>query len=159
METCVTQEQENRERWEDEPPSIRASIVVRDFAESPDEISRLLGLQPTRSGRAGEPRINVVGRQTSQTLRRSYWSLHSSVGPREPLAQHVDDLASKVSQSTSAFRRLPSGATVTLFCTIIPNGALPVLTLSCNAMRVLADIGAPVEIDIISVEAAPDRAE
>ena len=145
------------DRGQDERPSIRASITVRDFAGSPEAITELLGLQPTRSGRAGELRRDVLGQPTSTMLRRSYWSLHSSVGQREPLARHVDDLASKVSQSISAFRRLPSGATVRLFCTIIPNGDLPLLTLTSDAMRVLAEMGAPVEIDIVSVEGPSDE--
>jgi hypothetical protein len=158
-EGAVTKMNADSEPDEHRAPWIRASIVIRDFGGSPEEISALLGLQPTRSGRAGEPRTNVLGVRTSQTLRQSYWSLHSIVGPRESLSSHVDDLTTRVAHSMAAFRRLPAGATVRLRCTVIPEGNLPLFSLSCSGMRVLAEIGAHLEIDIISVEGPPDEEE
>jgi len=140
----------------DGPPSIRASISIRNFSGSPNEITRILGVEPSRSGTAGELRRNVRGRLTSEVLERSYWSLDSSMPPRSTLAQHIDDLLAQVRPITLAFSQLPPGTTVTLFSTIIPNGKIPTLSIHREAMRSLVEIGADVDILFISVVDAPE---
>lgn len=95
------------------------------FDGSPEVITELLGLQPTRSGRAGEPSYNVMGKPRGRTNRVSFWSLHSQAGDRVSVGEHVANLLEQVRGSREQFARLPPKARVTVRCTVIPNGDLP----------------------------------
>ena len=138
-----------------QPPTIRASLLIRDFDGPPGLISEILGIQPTRAGQAGEPSLNVLGKARGTTLRFSYWSLHSGAGYRAPLSEHVADLMRQVRGARHAFARLPSGSTVTLRVTVIPPGPLPPFKVEADAVNELSEIGAAFQLDIVSIEEPP----
>lgn len=150
--------QPNMQETEDEPPVIRASLVLRQFGEDPDEISRILGLLPARSGRRGDRHRNVLGRETGRIVPKTYWALNSQAGSRDPLETQIASILEQVRDVRSAFDHLPPGTEVSLRCTVIPNGDLPLFQVGSQQMYELGAIGASLEIDIISVGAEPVEA-
>lgn len=132
--------------------SIRASLILRGFGDDPRVITELIGLRPTRAGRAGDPLLGPSGQATSRTVRRTYWSLHSRRDPTASLSDYVSDILEQLGGSTPIFAQLPDGTTVTVRCTVIPDDDLPLLAVTNKSLRRLGDIGGGLEIDIISVD-------
>lgn len=137
--------------------SIRASLIVRGFGDDPQVITELTGLRPTRAGRAGDSLLGPSGQATSRTVQRTYWSLHSRRDPTAPLTEHVSDILDQLGDAAHVFARLPEGTTATLRCTVIREEDLPILSVSTQSLRRLGDIGAELEIDILSVD-GPEEA-
>lgn len=135
-----------------ETPTIIASLVLRNFGDDPQIVTRVLGREPTRSGRQGEHLISSLGRATARVIRQTYWSLHSRTAKSAPLAQHVADIVEQLRASSALFNQLPNGTTITLRCTVIPDGGLPLLSVESESLRCLGEIGAALEIDVISIE-------
>ena len=133
-------------------PSIRASLLVRGFDGDPQQITQIVGRSPTRFGRPGDQLVGPTGRATNRTVRQNFWALQSRADPYAPLATHVADIVQQVGDAKSAFARLPKGCTVAILCTIIPEGGLPVLSLDAASMRALSEIGAELELDVISAD-------
>ena len=140
-----------------DPSSIRASLLLHGFGDDPQMITELIGLRPTRAGRAGEPLRGPWGQTTSRTIRRTYWSLDSRRDLAASLSEHVGDIFEQVGGAASLFARLPEGTTTTLDCTVILDDEMPILSLSNDLLRKLGDIGAELEIDIISVDGPEER--
>ena len=140
----------------DEAPLTRASLVIKGFGDSPDSLSDLLNLVPTRSGRAGNARRNVVGRMTDRLVRGTYWALHSDAEHRASISLHIANLLAKIGDSRFGKTELPLGTRVTLRCTVIPNGDLPLICVESHLMHRLGELGVSLEIDIVSVEAGPE---
>ena len=140
-------------------PSVRASLVLRGFGEDPELITRVLGRTPSRSGRAGEALLLPTGSPSRWIIRDTYWSLHSRLDPRAELSSHLGDIFSRLGEARHSFGQLPPGTTVALRCTVIPDGALPLISLAAPSLAMLSDLGAVLEIDIISVDASDDTVE
>lgn len=137
--------------------SIRASLILRGFGDDPQVITELTGLRPTRAGRAGDPLVGPSGQATTRTVRRTYWSLHSRRDPVASLSEHVSDILEQLGGAAHRFTRLPEGTTATLDCTVILDDEMPILSLSNELLRQLGDIGAELEIDILSVDGGPEE--
>lgn len=137
-------------------PSIRASLVLRDFGDDPHRVTELLGLQPSRSGRAGDPLLGPSGQPTTRIVRRTYWALQSRLAPSALMSEHVNDIVEQVRDAARRFAGLSAGTTMKLLCTIIPDGDLPILTIESESLRTLGEIGIDLEIDIISVDGPDD---
>ena len=58
--------------------------------------------------------------------------------------------------ATNLFARLSEGSTAALRCTVIPDEDPPILSVSSQSLRKLGEIGADLELDIISVD-GPER--
>jgi hypothetical protein len=132
-------------------PSIRCSIVIREFGDDPALVTALLGLEPSRSGSRGDAYRNVLGKATGRTIRESYWSLHSTASPRDSLTAHATDLLRQTNAVHSRFASLPSGTRVSLRATVIPNGDLPLFEISGEIIDGLARLRCSIEIDVVSV--------
>lgn len=133
-------------------PSIRASLVLYDFGDDPRVVTEVLGIDPSRSGKSDDVLKGPAGQPTSRAVRRTYWSLHSRLDPTASLGQQVDDIVEQLGDNASAFHRLPRGTTVRVRCTVIPEDDLPLLSVSSGALKRLGEIGADLEIDVLSVD-------
>lgn len=137
-------------------PTIVASLVLRDFGDDPQIVTRLLNHEPTRSGLRGDHLLDPMGRVTARMIRRTYWSLHSGAPKTAPLNRHVADILGQLTDSYAAFYDLPKGTTITLRCTVIPEGDLPLLRVDPESLRSLGQIGAGLEFDVIEVDGPAD---
>jgi hypothetical protein len=148
----------NEESWRTriiDSPAVRASLVLRGFGDDPGIVTTILNRTPARSGRAGDPLASPTGRTTNKAVRTTYWALHSRLGAEEPLGRHVADILEQVGESRHAFIRLPKNTQVTLRCTVIPEDALPLLRIESEQLAILGQVGAALEIDVVSVDGPP----
>lgn len=132
--------------------SIRASLILRGFGEDPQVITEITGLRPARAGRAGDPLLGPQGQATSRKVKHAYWSLHSRRDPTAPLTEHVNDILEQLGGAAHLFASLPRPTTISLRCTVIREDELPILSVSSRSLSRLGEIGAELEIDILSVD-------
>jgi Domain of unknown function (DUF4279) len=67
----------------------------------PDEITRRLGVKPTRVSREGDP----IGK-TSKKRPCSAWELYSRLDETEPLERHVQDVLDQLDDNRAEFEKL-----------------------------------------------------
>lgn len=63
-------------------------LGTSDFGGDPDDITRLIGLEPTKSWRVGEP----LAPYSEHKLEQSGWRLYSRLPLSEPVEAHLEDL-------------------------------------------------------------------
>jgi len=144
MTTSVTK----RSRRHAEPPKskweIKPSLVVRGFRVSPEEITRLLGVSPTKTWVRGDlvvPLSSVLKRKDNA------WLLAAPCAHTEPLTKQVEALLTKIAPAAAKFRQLPQGSVVELYCAIYDYERSVVIQFSKRALHDLAEIGAGIGID------------
>ena len=140
---------------EDGSPTTLASLEIYGFTCLPEDVTRILRLQPTSFGRAGERHVNM-GRVTSHILEHSFWDLRSGAGRSASIEEHVIDLLQQLRNSRQALTRLPASTAVKVRCTIIPNGYVPLVKISATTLASLSDLGASFEVRVITIRGGPD---
>lgn len=128
------------------PSEIKARLTVAEFECSPEEVTNLLGICPTKTWLCGEtvtPRAKNVHKSNGCIL----------ISPRDPVNStvdvQVDSLISIITPHIEAFAKLPAGVYIELSCIIrVADYGRPVVGFSADTVRVLAQIGANIDIDI-----------
>ena len=129
-------------------PEIRVSINVCGHIRSPQEITELLGLVPTRTTVQGEP---IPVPRTILKYKRNCWILEGSSDPSCPFENQVDALLDRVTLLADKFSELPDDLTVAVHCVVYDYERATALILSRTAIRSAARIGAGIDIDYIDL--------
>jgi len=140
-QTAATKESARREPWE-----IKVYLVISGFEGSPDKISRVLGIQPTRTKLRGEP-VSFGELETKLRRKANFWILDSGRPTTADLADQVTAVVRQVQGSVPGFTDLPQGTTVTLTCAIYDYSRSVPLVFDASAISALAAIGADLNID------------
>jgi len=140
---------------EDDQSTVHVSLVLRDFDGPPSEVTRLLGIAPTREAAKGDRRTTVTGRATTQTHLHSYWALTSGLDSAAPLERHVDSLLSSVETSAGELRNIGSPTVKQIYCTVIPAGTVPLIELKSDTLASVAALGCDIVIDVLHID--PDE--
>jgi hypothetical protein len=133
---------------EDTLPIVKALFRLRDAPFDPDEVTRRLGLEPTRTYRAGEPIARGIGSQ-----RGDGWLIQ--VGPCETLeiAPILRELRDRVAVAPSLVREVCAdlGLTPAIYCSIeltsrlAPSAAIPPDTIAW-----VAELGGAIDMDLLT---------
>lgn len=112
----------------------------------PQEATRLIGREPSRTWRMGEVRVP----HSPLVYQSSGWRLEvgpvrgwSAEGPLSELLIDVWALADRIALVVKTF-----GLRSELSCSIYASGRFPAVSLDSTAVRQLADLGASLDIDI-----------
>lgn len=140
-------------------PSIRASIVLRDFGMEPAKVTEILGIAPSGSGRSGDPLHKPDGTPSSRRVRQTYWSVRSTVDPQLSLDEHIRSILDQLRGKEDRFHALPAGTTIKLKCTVFPEDEMPVLSVDWTLMQSLVTLHATLEIDVVRVDDADGVSE
>lgn len=115
---------------------------------NPEEISTLLGVQPTHTWRPGD-RV-----EQSQVRRETTgWAINSDLKETAELDAHVKHVFTLLPSNLAEIgsERL-AGFEVELSCAVYTTGEMPSLNLSPAALALLHRAGASLDIDIIMIE-------
>jgi Domain of unknown function (DUF4279) len=122
----------------------RVKLVVYAFEESPDAVTAILGVTPTKTWLAGDP----VLQQAVHKQKENGWMLRS---PTDPASGDADASVLELIRlfpDTDAFNKLPGAAQVQVTCTLYGYSQRPSMYLSTSAMKALARIGADLDVDV-----------
>lgn len=129
----------------------RARVSLRVFGESlePDEVSALLGREPTRSHRAGD----ATAKNSSSVEPTGAWILDSWVSEKAEVEEHVESLLSSLSNDSDEWENLTSRFSASLLCSIFLDQYNEGFELSPRVGQALADRGLVIAFDIYSGDA------
>lgn len=97
---------------DDEKWSSAAFVAISDTL-APEEMRSILGLEPTRSHRIGEPRST---RSPTRVHDRHYFSVQSTRDSALPLEEHIGEVVSLLEPKTRELEVLATEAELCLFC-------------------------------------------
>ena len=129
----------SEKRWE-----LSARLVIYGFECAPEEITRVLGINPDETWRKGDLR----GERPVKPSGDSGWVIASSSSDRVRLEPHIVSVLEKVS-SVDRLRDLPPESKRYLSCevTTLEGTSGPDITISPTILSRLAEIGAELSID------------
>ena len=116
---------------------------------SPDQMESIIGLQPTRSHRIGEPRSKLTKRGV---YNRHYYSIQSTISDGEPLDAHIEEILSVLEPRMDNVKRLASQASLCLFCGFSSGNGQGGFSLSPHLLSRLARLGVEVVLDLYPPE-------
>lgn len=135
-----------------EVDEYRLTLRVAGDALVPDEISRLLGVQPTTSYRLGD----LIGarREGGPRARTGCWHLTPEVEPGAAFDDLVMRLLGRLPSNLDTWARIRANHTIDLFCGVFLRNWNRGMTISPAVMQELSRRGIELGLDIY----APDDA-
>lgn len=146
---------------------VRVSLRVFGDALEPDEVSALLGRQPSRSHRKGEGSSSVSksassGSSTEPTSEPTLeptleptgvWILDSGLSGKAEIEEHVEALLSLVSNDSDEWASLTSRFSASILCSACLDEYNEGFEISPRLAQSLADRGLVIAFDIYSGDA------
>jgi hypothetical protein len=126
------------------------SVTLRFFGDDldPDDLSRILGAEPTLSRRKGE----VIPDRDGRVAETGSWLLSSEQQSSTPLEEQIDNLFQRLTDDIEVWRQLSSAYRGDLFCGLWLESWNRGLELSPEALQRIAARGLRVGFDIYYVE-------
>lgn len=128
-------------------PATRAYLAIRSDDVPPDEVTRRIGLQPTRTCVKGTP----FGRRDSGFVTKTHlWALDAPESPGE-LDEKVGSVVAAIEAVAPAISGLRSACSIEFVIVYegwVGNSSLGGLQLTAHATQVLAQAGAALDVDI-----------
>jgi len=122
---------------------VRVQLFINSFRCHPDEVTRILGLTPTKTWVKGDPYLKTGG----PVHRGDGWSLSSGLPPATAPEEQVESLTKLIRPHTEKFKRLPRGSVVDLSCAIYAyDDSQRVFFFPVEAVKTLAAIGSYISI-------------
>ena len=126
-----------------EQTEVNVQLFVTGFKCSPNEITRILGIPPTKAWVKGDPII----RSASAVRRWNGWKIEAPPPKTTSPEAQTKALLARIMPRAERFKHLPPGADVHLSCAIYAyDDSQRVFEFSAKAVRELARIGAPISI-------------
>jgi hypothetical protein len=124
---------------------IHLSFYICGFSCKPEDISRLLDIQPDEGHAKGEPR--GTGKAV---YRESLWGIHSRISSNLYIESHISDIMERLEPVQDRIRNLPGKYYCYLSCGVDiydgPGG--PAVVFDAKTLRILGAIGASLDVDI-----------
>lgn len=123
---------------------LSATLRIHGDGVPFDEISRLLGVEPTHSHRKGEQR-----RQDSVPYREDAWHLRAPLSETEPLQLHLDALWQIVEPQVAYLKALKEQFWVDVFCGYRSNCDIAGFEISHQCLRLFTALEIPFGVSVI----------
>jgi uncharacterized protein DUF4279 len=127
-----------------EGKASQACLWIGGGVLRPDEISAILGLEPTQSGVKGErygPRHNLV-------RRASFWLLKCPLSDHLPLAEHLKWLLDLLEPKLQLINSIAKESKVMFFCGFSSENGQGGVTFDPTLLRRLANLGVLFVLDL-----------
>lgn len=134
----------NRVANQEEQKWSRAAFRISGDTLGPDQITAILGSEPTQSGVKGErfsSRHNAV-------RRTSFWLLQSPLSENQPLAEHLKWLLDLLEPKLDLINSISEKWRVDLFCGFSSENGQGGATFDPDLLRRLGHLGVPLVLDL-----------
>ncbi len=126
---------------------VRVSLRVFGDGLEPEEVSALLGRDPTRCHRKGDP---MGGKGATAVEPTGAWILDSALSEKAEIEEHVETLLSSVSNDSDEWDQLTSLFSASILCSAFLDQYNEGFEVSPRLARSLADRGLVIAFDIYS---------
>jgi hypothetical protein len=128
-----------------------ASLRIAGKELAPDEITALLGSNPTHAQTKGQEILTKSGRTRSPLF--GQWRLHATVTEPENLESQVAELLGKLTTDLTVWRDLGSRFDIDLFCGWFMSGANEGVAIEPKTLLALGERGITLSLDIYGPDA------
>jgi hypothetical protein len=122
---------------------LKVLFLIGDFACAPIDITRALGIEPTKAWVQGDRAAS-----SDRPHRTSAWLLRSDASGNLELQQHVDALLRRLPDTLDSLLLVTPVWSAKLFCAIYTAGDRPILNLSAASVGRIARLGAEIDFDL-----------
>ena len=126
-----------------------SQATLRIFGDSlvPEDVSRLLGCEPTTSERKGE---QIVGPNTgtSRVARTGRWSLQAARTEPEDLSEQIDELLGNLTTDMRAWAKIRETCRIDLFLGLFMDSGNNGLSVSSAQLLALGERGIELGLDV-----------
>ena len=134
----------------DDPDSMPTLRIFTDDVD-PEEVSRILGRNPDRMFRRGDPHSR------GRLVRKSGgWFLNAPAQPDANLDAKIADLLTALPKDPAIWATLADRFTADIFCSYFAPISVAGIDIEPNTLRLLADRGLPLRICFYIEEEDPD---
>ena len=135
---------EANEKWS------TASFRIAGDALRPDQVTAILGLEPTRSGVKGERHSSGHG----SVSRTSFWLLKCPLSDSSPLSKHLEWLLDMFEPKFTSISSITEGATIMFLCGFSSGNGQGGFTLDARTLQRIARLGVALSIDLYPPQSA-----
>lgn len=121
---------------------IVVELQVFGFTGSPDLITKILTVPPTKTWRVGDPVPPSILRR-----KENCWIREAGAAPAAPLEEHLAALADLITSIAQNFTRLPKDAGVEVFCDVYDYVGEVTMLLPRRFIEAIASIHASLRVD------------
>lgn len=127
----------------------RVRVCLRIFGDGlePEEVSALLGHEPSRSHRKGDP---VRGGPRGRVEPTGTWILDSDLSEKAEIEEHVESLLSKVTHDEDEWSSLTDQFSASILCSVFLDLYNEGFEISPRLSQALAERGLVIAFDIYS---------
>ncbi len=130
---------------------VSVSLMVFGDGLEPDEVSALLGCQPTRFHRKGDNRPgHGDGHATEPT---GAWILDSALSEKAEIEEHVESLLSLISNDSDEWANLTARFSASILCSLFLDQYNEGFELSPRLAQSMAERGLVIAFDLYSGDA------
>ncbi|GEM_PF-654005 len=123
---------------------VSVSLTITDFEEPSSEITRILGILPSKIWRKGE----LIDTRASICYKQNGWKIFSSLSKFQTLREHIDSLLEVLIPLSDRFKNLPPTCQIELSCCIYIYYEMPEISLDGHTIKTLSELDAGIDIDL-----------
>jgi Domain of unknown function (DUF4279) len=128
----------------EKPDEFKVAVVVSGFECAPAEITKLFGIEPTRTWLKGDviyPKVKVRRKQNA-------WMLRSNMPNDTPFVTQLQSLLDAIMPKKELFSKLPPNSGVEISCVAYTTHGRPDISLPADMIKAIAEIGAELNFDL-----------
>jgi hypothetical protein len=123
---------------------IIVSLSITKFECSPSEITRILGIMPSKTWKKSD----LIDKRALIKYKENGWRVSSSLSKNENLKTHIEDLLQIIIPHKAKFRNLPSFCCIELSCCIYVYHEVPEISFSVSTVKLLSELQAEIDVDL-----------
>jgi len=127
---------------------IKVSLIISGFEESPDKITEIIGLTPTKKWLKGE----LIDPRATIRYKENGWKLSSGVSDKKAFKDHIKSLIGEINLRIEPFSSICQKYKGKLFCAIYlsekSGDSLPEIHFEKSDIIFFANIGIELDLDL-----------
>jgi len=124
---------------------FHVTLIVQSDSVSPDEVTSILQLEPTKVWKPGDP----VAAESNRVVKTNIWRLTSTADPMQYISEPlIDALLAVIQPKRARFSLLPKDRFIELQCAVYFMDNLPGIALRPDHVAFLAELGASFDVDL-----------
>jgi hypothetical protein len=123
---------------------IKVYLKITGFECSPDEISNIIDINPTKTWLKNE----VIHKRALIRHKENGWILQSGLPRDTPIKIQIEDLLGVVLPRKQLFQKLPQGSKIAIYCVVYSTLGRPDISLEPEMVKAIAELGAALDFDL-----------
>jgi hypothetical protein len=133
-----------------------ASFTLTGFTCLPDEVTRALGITPSKTWTRGD----AISHKATIRYKQNGWRLDSPLDKQVPLLHHVQHLIGELRGNWQTVRLFSNQHEAEFSCVVrIYDGARPEVSFDSSTIESIAELSADLDIDLYTFDAEKSTAD